>query len=369
MIRSVKVLGLESRNGRTYAPRALEEAAKLYEGKPVNVDHAVGARRSYRDRIGKLSAVALRPDGLYADLIVNPKHPLAEQLFWDAEHSPESVGLSHDVTGRTVVRGGRVVVEAIEEVRGVDLVAEPATTHGLYEDREADPDALPADDPGGDDGDADDPEHPDRLPDEAFALVLPGGVKIGDRTHPLHKRYWPLDSPERVRRALRAIAANRKLAEKHRSLAMQRARDAARKFGIDPEEVLRQQESLSMNALEDITLERLRETRPDLVEQIAAATETDKQVAAIKEERDRLAAELDAIRRKERLAAELAQAKIPSERIPASLMESLLAAEDARRQAMIGDLAALLQSPEKPTSQRAGAALPGSFEARLALWA
>lgn len=135
LISGVKILGAESRNNREYSPAALREALdrRLYEGRPVNVDHVEGQRRSYRDRIGRLQNVALKEDGIYGDLHVNAAHPMAEQLFWDAEHAPENVGLSHDARGKTAVRGGKVIVESIELVRSVDLVADPATTAGLFE--------------------------------------------------------------------------------------------------------------------------------------------------------------------------------------------------------------------------------------------
>jgi hypothetical protein len=137
MIRGVKVLGLESRNGRSYLPEALAQAVPLYEGAKVNVNHPKGgpqAPRDYQDRIGAIRNVALRPgEGLFADLFFNPKHALAEQLIWDAEHAPENVGFSHNVEARTSRTGDRVVVEAILRVQGVDLVADPATTRGLFE--------------------------------------------------------------------------------------------------------------------------------------------------------------------------------------------------------------------------------------------
>ncbi len=137
LISGVKILGLESRNGRSYLPEAIRQAAGLYEGKRVNVDHSRSAdSRSYRDRMGRLQNVAAREDGLYGDLFVNPQHVLAEQLFWDAENSPENVGLSHDVSGKVTRRAGKATVESIDAVRSVDLVAEPATTAGLFEDEE-----------------------------------------------------------------------------------------------------------------------------------------------------------------------------------------------------------------------------------------
>ncbi len=137
VIRGVKILGTESRNGRTYLPDALREAARLYEGAKVNVNHPRGnpsAARDYRDRIGVLRGVVARPEqGLFADFFFNPKHALAEQLAWDAEHLPENVGFSHNVQARTARRGDRLVVEAITKVESVDLVADPATTRGLFE--------------------------------------------------------------------------------------------------------------------------------------------------------------------------------------------------------------------------------------------
>lgn len=140
VIRGVKILGLASRNGRRYSPAALENAASLYDGAKVNVNHPKGvptAPRDYQERIGVLRNVVFRDGddagGLYGDLHYNPRHALAEQLAWDARHAPENVGLSHNVLAVTTRRGDAVVVESIEKVQSVDLVADPATTRGLFE--------------------------------------------------------------------------------------------------------------------------------------------------------------------------------------------------------------------------------------------
>jgi hypothetical protein len=136
IVRDVKVLGLVSANGRVYLKEGLAQALRLYERRPVNIDHAPADRRSYRDRIGLLQNCRLAEDGIRADLIINPRHPLAEQVLWDAEHAPTNLGLSHDATGRTTWKDGKQIVEAITAVRSVDLVAEPATTQSLFEDRQ-----------------------------------------------------------------------------------------------------------------------------------------------------------------------------------------------------------------------------------------
>src|SRR5262249_45170125 len=125
VIQGVKILGLVSRNGRTYLPEALNEAVGLYEGVKVNVNHPKGgplAPRDYQDRMGVIRGVGLRADeGLFGDFHFNPKHALAEQLLWDAEHAAENVGFSHNVEARTARRGEKTVVEAILKVQSVDL--------------------------------------------------------------------------------------------------------------------------------------------------------------------------------------------------------------------------------------------------------
>ena len=137
IIRGVKILGLNSRNGRRYPVETLVRAVELYEGAKVNVNHAKGSSagpRDYQDRMGAIRGVRVRPEeGLFADFHFNPKHALAEQLIWDAEHAPENVGFSHNVRATTVRRGEHVEVESIDKVQSVDLVADPATTGGLFE--------------------------------------------------------------------------------------------------------------------------------------------------------------------------------------------------------------------------------------------
>ncbi|MGW8255907.1 MAG: hypothetical protein ACWGMZ_00325 [Thermoguttaceae bacterium] len=137
VIHGVKILGLRSRNGRDYLPEALVQAARLYEDAKVNVNHPKGnptAPRDYQDRIGTIRNVEARPgEGLFGNFYFNPKHALGEQLVWDAEHAPENVGFSHNVEARTSRRGERVLVEAITRVQSVDLVADPASTQGLFE--------------------------------------------------------------------------------------------------------------------------------------------------------------------------------------------------------------------------------------------
>lgn len=135
VIKGVKILGRESKNNRVYPAATIERAKGLYEGKKVNVNHPRGedVTRNYEERFGFVNNVIVRDGELYGDLNYNPKHAVAEQFAWDAEHAPGQVGLSHNVNGRIMQENGRDVVEEILNVISVDIVADPASTQGLFE--------------------------------------------------------------------------------------------------------------------------------------------------------------------------------------------------------------------------------------------
>jgi hypothetical protein len=136
----VKIIGCFSRNGREYPNETLRESIPLYENSKVNLDHPEGdpgKPRSYQDRFGVIRNVTLREnEGLFADFRFNPKHAVAEQLLWDAEHAPDNVGFSHNVEAVVRREQEKTIVEKIIAVRSVDLVADPATTAGLFESAE-----------------------------------------------------------------------------------------------------------------------------------------------------------------------------------------------------------------------------------------
>ena len=137
VIYGVKIIGCTSRNCRQYPNDTLRLAIPLYENSKVNLDHPDGdprKSRSYHARFGMIRNVHLREnEGLYADFWFNPKHAIAEQLLWDAEHAPDNVGFSHNVEAVVKRQNDSVLVEKIVAVRSVDLVADPASTQGLFE--------------------------------------------------------------------------------------------------------------------------------------------------------------------------------------------------------------------------------------------
>jgi len=138
IIFNVKLVGFESKNRRVYPPEVLRSAVNLYEGANVNIDHpdrnGMGDRR-VGDRIGKIhNARFVEGKGIYGDFHYNPHHQMADQVAWDAEHSPASIGFSHNVSVRVGrVKDGKEIIESILSVRSMDLVADPATTSSLFE--------------------------------------------------------------------------------------------------------------------------------------------------------------------------------------------------------------------------------------------
>ncbi len=135
LIEGVRILGPDSKNGRKYSPRAMAEAARLYEGAPVNVDHPATERkdRPLAEAFGWIRNVRQEPDGVYGDLHYLKSHPQAELVAEAAERNPNRIGLSHHAEGTVRMDGQRVIVETVERVHSVDLVQTPATNAGLFE--------------------------------------------------------------------------------------------------------------------------------------------------------------------------------------------------------------------------------------------
>lgn len=142
VIRGVRILGAESKNGREYSEPAMRQAATIYEGLGVNTNHPArdkaSMERPVEDGIGWLSNVAYVPEqkAVVGELNVLKSHPFADRLFEAAERNPQRFGLSHNADGKVVKKGQKRIVESIELVRSVDVVQSPATNAGLFESEE-----------------------------------------------------------------------------------------------------------------------------------------------------------------------------------------------------------------------------------------
>jgi hypothetical protein len=147
ILRGIKICGLRSKNGRRYTEAALRKAVRLYEGAKVNIDHLKPGESCPADkRLGHLEEVYWSDTptkGLYGNLRFPPDHPKAAWLCSVAEHTPNDLGMSHRASAGEVSFDGKgePIVESISEVESVDLVADPATVGGLFE--EVDPTRKP----------------------------------------------------------------------------------------------------------------------------------------------------------------------------------------------------------------------------------
>ena len=137
VIHGAKLLGLQSSNGRSYTLDAIRKAAGLYEGKVVNIDHRSkpGHPRSAYDRFGRVINVLVTAEGLFGDIEYLKSHPMADRISEAAERMPGIFGMSHDAHG--IPRPGKnnktLTIESITSVSSVDVVSDPATVKGLFE--------------------------------------------------------------------------------------------------------------------------------------------------------------------------------------------------------------------------------------------
>jgi hypothetical protein len=135
VLRGVKLLGLKSGNGREYLAAGLAAAAHLYEGRPVYANHRQNSRapRRIEDKVGWISDVRSARGGLFADLHLLKSHPLTARIFESARRQPALFQMSHDAVGRERPGSRGSIIEGIVSVSSVDVVAEAATVHSLWE--------------------------------------------------------------------------------------------------------------------------------------------------------------------------------------------------------------------------------------------
>lgn len=140
VIHDVKLLGWESANGRRYDPDAVRAALSLYEGAAIRIDHRQKSNepRKVAAVFGEARGCEIRPDGLYAKRLEYVKsHELAGQITEIADRFPRQLGMSHDAEGEGDRDGNGVyVVKKITEVRSIDIVVDPATTNGFFEQQQ-----------------------------------------------------------------------------------------------------------------------------------------------------------------------------------------------------------------------------------------
>lgn len=128
----------ESKNGRRYPARVMQEATSLYEGAKAYDHHRTDAElrsSTVSGLVGSFRSPRATESAIVADLHLLPSAShVAEAFDMSLENQagglPPLIGISHDVLAesRVVVEGGRKLVEAtkIVAVNSVDVVADPA---------------------------------------------------------------------------------------------------------------------------------------------------------------------------------------------------------------------------------------------------
>ena len=138
-VNNVSLLGEVSKNGYTYAKAAMRAAINLYEGVQAFINHPNAeetklGRRDVRNLAGKFINARFDEANskVKGDFVGLPNEN--GKLFLDiAEHMPTIAGTSQNAAGRFVRVAGKKIVESITKVYSVDLVANPATNNGIFE--------------------------------------------------------------------------------------------------------------------------------------------------------------------------------------------------------------------------------------------
>jgi hypothetical protein len=137
ILENVKILGWKSRNkNRRYDPKGINP--ELYEGIKVYLDHPdvedQKKPRSFRDSFGWMEGVYKTDDGLYAKKFkFDLSDSMAKKFITFATHRPDQIGFSQNAFGDVLESDDGEYVQAVTDVRSIDLVTDPATTKGLFE--------------------------------------------------------------------------------------------------------------------------------------------------------------------------------------------------------------------------------------------
>lgn len=146
LVRNVLLCGNKSKNGYDIPPRAFgsaDTAKRLYEGKPVFIDHAQRGQelaRSVREMAGVVKNVTLRSGRPYGDIDTDG-YPSGAELAKIARAKPHGVGMSH-VADYKFSRD-RFTVEEVRNVVSIDVVFRPATTNTFFERAEKPAESKP----------------------------------------------------------------------------------------------------------------------------------------------------------------------------------------------------------------------------------
>lgn len=145
VIKNVVILSEHSLNKRNYTEDCQRKATTIFEGMKSFVDHGKdGENRKVRDLIGYYSNVhyVAEEKKTKGDLNLIPDEPETGKILKMAETMPHLVGNSIHARGRYNTKDGIDVVEEIIEAFSGDIVTNPATTKGLFEEKNEEVDSM-----------------------------------------------------------------------------------------------------------------------------------------------------------------------------------------------------------------------------------
>lgn len=128
----VKLIGRDSKNNRVYPPDVLTAAAPLYEGAKVFFDHNE-EERGVLSSAGVVENVRFANGALWGDIKLRKAGQHFSDIIEIATDFSTDYGLSHVVDGETRWEDDVEIVESITAVFSVDIVCDPASTTGLWE--------------------------------------------------------------------------------------------------------------------------------------------------------------------------------------------------------------------------------------------
>lgn len=149
IIYDVLVVGRKAKNGRRYLAEAKEEAVKrgLYEHLQLYIGphkRSRYAKRSPNEHAGELFNVRYANDEIRADLRYNQASEGGKLCLEIAKRFPKAFGLSHHGFVEGFVKNGEKIVDHILEVTMADIVKDPGTVDGVFEEVDVQPEATPA---------------------------------------------------------------------------------------------------------------------------------------------------------------------------------------------------------------------------------
>lgn len=139
VIAGVKLLGVESKNGRRYPVEVMHRRVGLYEGAKSYINHPrrrdleQGEDRSFRDWAGTVENCRVENNGIYGDLRLRTKSRDFPEIVEAADKFWKDFGMSHVADCEGTIEEGVYVVEDIGQVFSIDIVTDPATVESLYE--------------------------------------------------------------------------------------------------------------------------------------------------------------------------------------------------------------------------------------------